>query len=148
AGGCEGRVTAAVDVGQADDLVAGPDDLLHGERCRHRGGGEAVDVARRGAGDEQLRLGAGDDFRDATAGGGVGLPGRRGDDVGDDRAARGPFVDRAGVGETRGARGHGSVHGGGRGRPRRDGRGGARHGRAAGGGGRGGRRGRAGRRPD
>ena len=56
AGRDEGGVAAAVDVGQADQLVAGPDDLLDRRGRGHRRGGEPVDVAGERAGHEQLGL--------------------------------------------------------------------------------------------
>ena len=51
----ERSVAAAVDVGKADQLVAGPDDLLDGRRGLHRRRGEPVHVAGGRARHEQLR---------------------------------------------------------------------------------------------
>ena len=102
AGRDERGVAAAEDVGQPDELVAGPDDLLDGGRRGHRRGREAVDVARASCpGTSSSGL-----VPAVSASAPTALPpvaraadaGRRGGrraDVGDDFAGRGLLVDRA-----------------------------------------------------
>ena len=99
-------MAATVNVRQANQLVAGPDDLLYRRRGGHRRRREPFDVASGHAGHEQLRLGVRGQVDGAAAGGAFGLAGRRWRRVGNDLAGGGFFVDRALVEEAGGARGN------------------------------------------
>ena len=106
-------MSAAVDVGQPDDRVARPDDLLDRGRRILRGSREAVNDVGRVAGDEQLGLGGAERADDAAAGGAVGGLVGAGDGSGarvrNELAGGGLFIDRSRVGDVRGRRGDGRV---------------------------------------